>query len=602
MRAQKVSEMEFELRKPNGDVIDNDKMLDLLYKPNNVFSGSQFWGLAQKYYDLVGEVYIYVERGQRGIFDAKSIKGLHLLIPTKVEPHFDENGEPSKFVYKTDTEEIIYQPNEILYIHNPNPQAPLRGQSLLKAGVNAIQTDTQISTYHSRVLENGGKVEGVFKFKTGPLTETQLRDMKKQYNKEYADARKSGKPLFLGGDAEYIKTGLTPDELSFLEAKKMTLEDICILTGVPRSMLASTNDVKFDNADADRKIFLRETVRPLLEMWASVLDGAFFSTEDKDLSAVDPTPENVDQKLKETENGIKNYYMTINEARERHGLDAIDGGDTVMVPFSVMPLGESRSVDTGDTKKRLKAATAHPNQDAEVREMYGKIQVKRMDAREKKFVSELDKYFNGQKKRLVDALEPTQTRRFRKKGLLDEILQLTLEVKIGKDIFMPVITELLKDAGSDAMEYAGSDYAFSVGADITSWVEKRADIFLTQINSTTFETLKQQFEESFAEGESREKLIGRIENTYGDISKKRAGTIARTEVHNATQYGTMEGYRQGGLTIKIWVAVLDDRTRDSHASVDGEERPLDVPFSNGLMFPGDPNASAEEVINCRCVI
>ena len=64
----------------------------------------------------------------------------------------------------------------------------------------------------------------------------------------------------------------------------------------------------------------------------------------------------------------------------------------------------------------------------------------------------------------------------------------------------------------------------------------------------------------------------------------------------------MEGYKQAGLTTKIWVAVQDGETRDSHAITDGEEKPINMAFSNGLMFPGDPNGSAEEVINCRCVI
>jgi len=35
--------------------------------------------------------------------------------------------------------------------------------------------------------------------------------------------------------------------------------------------------------------------------------------------------------------------------------------------------------------------------------------------------------------------------------------------------------------------------------------------------------------------------------------------------------------------------------------MDGETRPFNEPYSNGLMYPGDPGGSAEEVINCRCV-
>lgn len=601
-RAEKIGEIEFLLRDAKGDEIERDPLLDLLYKPNKVFTGRQFWKLYQKYYDTIGEVYIYVERNKGFGDKSTKITGLHLIEPTRVTPKFNDQGEPTEYEVKGPNETKTYQPDQILYIHNPDPKNPLRGQSLLKTGVFAIQTETQIATYHSRILENGGKVEGVFKFKTGPLTEDQLEKIKDKYAKEYASAKKAGLPLFLGGDADYVKTGLSPEELSFLEAKKMTLEDICILTGVPKSMLASTADVKFDNADADREIFLRETIHPLLVTLTTALDEVLFP-DDKTLTFVDPTPENIERKLKETESGVKNYYMTINEARERHGLDPIDGGDSVMVPFTVAPLGEE-STPAGDETKHLhrKETKNHPLADPEFRELYGKVQLKRMDAREKSFKREIRKYFTEQKDRLIDQLQPNKTRVFRRKDLIDDTLNIELEVKVGKQQFMPVLTELVKQAGLDALDLGGSEYEFNLTGEIAGWIESRADIFLRSINETTLGTLKEQFAESLANAEGREALIRRIEQTYENINKARAALIARTEVHNSTQYGTMEGYRQAGLTTKVWVAVLDRSTRDSHARIDGQERPLDRPFSNGLMFPGDPNGPAEEVINCRCVI
>lgn len=598
-RSEKVSEIEFVLRDDKGEIINKpNDLLDLLYKPNNVYpSGRQFWKLFQIYYDLIGEAYIFIERaGEFG--ESKKITGLHLLVPTSMKPVYGDQGKVEKYEYTTPSKTIEYKPEQILFMFNPNPKMPLRGVSLIKAGIAAISTEIDIGTYHSRILKNGGKVEGVFKFKTGPLTEQQLSDIKDRYQKEYGSAKKAGLPLFLGGDADYVKTGLSPDELGFLEAKKMTLEDICILTGVPKSMLASTSDVKFDNADADRAIFLRETIKPLLTNLTTALDEVLFP-DGENLSFIDPTPENVDTKLKETESGMKNYYMTINEARARHGLDAIENGDDIMVPFNLMPLGTEPQAPT---EAKRYAKSAHPLQDPEIRQMYGKVQVKRMDAREKKFKKSLKAYLDGQRDRLLDALQPTKTRVFRKENLLDETLQVGLEVKIGKELFIPVLIDLLQEAGVDAMEMAGSAFPFNVGADIASWVEQRADVFLTSINETTFRTLRDQFAESLGAGESRDKLVNRIRDTYEDISKARAQTIARTEVHNATQYGTMQGYKQGGLTIKIWVAVGDAATRDSHLAIDGEEKPIDHPFSNGLMFPGDPRGSAEEVINCRCVI
>ncbi len=599
-RADKVGEIEFILKDKAGNEIENDPVLELLYRPNKVFTGSDFWKLYQKYFDAVGEVYILVERN-REIFENAKVTGLHLLMPTCVTPRFNADGSIEKYEYRSSNSTIDYKPEQIIYIHNPDPKNPLRGQSLLKAGVAAIQTETQISTYHSRILENGGKVEGVFKFKTGPLTEEQLTKIKDRYQKEYGEAKSAGLPLFLGGDADYVKTGLTPDELSFLEAKKMTFEDICILTGVPKSLLASTSDVKFDNADADRAIFLRETIKPLLKTLCTALDYGLFPQE-QELSFVDPTPENIDQKLKETESGVKNYYMTVNEARERHGLDPVENGDDILVPFNLMPLGTEQAEPVQDPNaKGVNKEFEHPLRDFDMRRLYWAIQIKRMDNREKRFKKAVVDYFDDQEKRIVEALSPAKNRYYKKKGI-DELLSLEMEVKIGKGIFLPMLTEMLKQAGIDALEFVGSKYNFILSDDIKSWLDSRAEIFLTTINKTTFSKLRDDFSESIAAEEGREGLIKRIQDRYKDDKKYRPAVIARTEVHNSTQYGTMQGYKQGGLTTKIWVAVMDGATRDSHAAVDGEERPIDRPFSNGLMFPGDPKAPAEEVINCRCVI
>lgn len=93
---------------------------------------------------------------------------------------------------------------------------------------------------------------------------------------------------------------------------------------------------------------------------------------------------------------------------------------------------------------------------------------------------------------------------------------------------------------------------------------------------------------------------------YTNIGFNNAVRIARTEGHRVQCQSGMDAcYKakeKGADVVKQWDAALDKRTRDSHARVDGEIRELDKPFSNGLMFPGDPDGEAAEVINCRCAL
>lgn len=93
---------------------------------------------------------------------------------------------------------------------------------------------------------------------------------------------------------------------------------------------------------------------------------------------------------------------------------------------------------------------------------------------------------------------------------------------------------------------------------------------------------------------------------YTNIGYNNAVRISRTEGHRIQVQSSMDaGYKakdRGADVVKQWDSTLDSRTRESHQQVDGEIRELDEPFSNGLMFPGDPSGGAGEVVNCRCAL
>lgn len=93
---------------------------------------------------------------------------------------------------------------------------------------------------------------------------------------------------------------------------------------------------------------------------------------------------------------------------------------------------------------------------------------------------------------------------------------------------------------------------------------------------------------------------------YTNIGFNNTVRIARTEGHRIQIQSTMDtcykAKEKGADVVKQWDSTLDKRTRKSHQKVDGEIRELDEPFSNGLMFPGDPAGGAAEVVNCRCAL
>ena len=135
-----------------------------------------------------------------------------------------------------------------------------------------------------------------------------------------------------------------------------------------------------------------------------------------------------------------------------------------------------------------------------------------------------------------------------------------------------------------------------LGEDVTR-LKKRITTNITRGISSgmTYEQIAQQISDS---------MMGAYKNPGGSLAY--AMRIARTEGHRIQVQSAMNACYNakdmGADVVKQWDSTLDGDTRPSHRQVDGEIRELDEPFSNGLMFPGDPAGGAGEVVNCRCAL
>ena len=105
-------------------------------------------------------------------------------------------------------------------------------------------------------------------------------------------------------------------------------------------------------------------------------------------------------------------------------------------------------------------------------------------------------------------------------------------------------------------------------------------------------------------GDSRSDLADRVRDAFNELSRGRATVIAQTETGSAYGQGRQDVMVASGVEWKQWLSAEDDKVRPDHAEADGQAVPVDEPFDVGgeeLMHPGDPDGSAEQVINCRCV-
>lgn len=590
-RADKVGQVKFVLKGKNGKEVEWNQWLQLLDKPNEFQSGDQFWRLAQKYLDIVGACYILKKNGSGGIFGTKQIPtSLEHLRADNVEVLLNQEGNQILgFNYYNGLTPTKYTTDEVIYLYNPDPRNPLLGESLIASGIRSIETEVAIGEYHANVLKNGGKIESVFKVKDAVNGDT-ITSLQEQYEEKYAEAKKYGRPLFLGGDIDIQQTALSPKELSFLDTKVSTLNDIVIMSGVPTAVMGLTTDATFANADASIRIFLRETIKPLIENLVNTLNWRLIPDE-FELEFIDPTPEDKADKRLEIATAVSSYSFTTNEIREMQGKDPVKNGEEIMIPFNLMPLGQP-STKTQAPVQDPNAKTVrsyHPLTNPVFRKSYATKKDRELRIYESKMYKAVREYFDNQYVRLLMNMGETK----KVKTVIDDAFNTTLEISMAKSNLLPILRQIYLESGqSTANTFDLPEFNMSSAIELS--LDRRAELFSTSIINTTKDQLKEVFAVSIASGDNRQDLVSRIGDLYKDISKGRAEVIARTEVHSAMQDANLQAYANGGIDTKIWVTVGDDRVRPEHEAIDGEEVPIHAVFSNGLLAPSEPN--------CRCTI
>ena len=107
--------------------------------------------------------------------------------------------------------------------------------------------------------------------------------------------------------------------------------------------------------------------------------------------------------------------------------------------------------------------------------------------------------------------------------------------------------------------------------------------------------------------------IAKAIREFSKASPHQSRLIARTETHQAAMYAKRETAaalerRSGIEMVKFWNAAEDSRTRPWHAQAEttySDGIPLNDRFivdGEPTDRPGDPSASASNIINCRCVL
>lgn len=100
--------------------------------------------------------------------------------------------------------------------------------------------------------------------------------------------------------------------------------------------------------------------------------------------------------------------------------------------------------------------------------------------------------------------------------------------------------------------------------------------------------------DGLARGLDRDAIGQLVRAAAPEIAKNSAELIGQTAATASFEAGQVESFKDAGVETHRWLTQRDDRVRDEHAALDGEEVRVGQAFSNGVEYPSEPR--------CRCTL
>lgn len=647
--------------KDQTEILDHP-VLDLLYRANNATTKFDLFYLTQQYLELAGEAPWYLLKDKKG-----QPGQILLLRPDRisVKPGTNEKligGYKYKVLNSRGYQEIDFEPEEIIFLKNPDPTSPLRGKGTLAAVMDTFNMDERAEQYNRSLFDNSATPSLILSTDKKISKDTMER-LQSEIRRKYEGVKNASKTMILEGGMKAEKLSLTNMEMQFVEQQKMSRDKILAIFRVPRTVLGITDDVNRANAEATDYVFAKRTIKPkmqrLVEQLNEFLIPLFDDSGTLFLDYDDPIPQSAENNLAKAEKGIAGRFITPNEARAFLGLNPIDDGDelpTQPAPFSA-PAPQA-SFNQGIFKRARAKYNKHKRvvkfvQDIEKQvtenvtaviynslrqnALRAKVSQKKITPKKKdktkplfadekqkleyqtklltvsddfepKVASALNAIFSAQSKEMVDALPSS--------GKI-KVSSIALDVQEQKEKYMdklkPVMGTLIVEQSKLAQRLLGIDpnkQKITRFSEVTQkFLARKIAKMAVEVVGETNARLKRTIKEGIEKEESIPQIALRIRQTYDDMQAVRSKVIARTEVSRATNFATLETYKESGVVAgQEWLTTLDERTSEECASLNGKIIPLDGTWFEkgdshlGLTFDYESIQHPPLHPNCRCTL
>lgn len=515
--------------------------------------------------------------------------------------------------------------SDCIRFYGYGPEGPMHPGSAIESLKQVLSEQISAWNYRNSVWKNGGRVSA---YLTRPMNAPDwastgarsrfIESWKQRYSGDDGD-NTGGTPLLEDG-MELKTTQFNAREAQWMEATKLSREDVAAVYHVNPSLIWHTDGQTYASAKDNARALYADTLAPFLDMVQErvnaflvpkiVADGRTYVEFNFDAKLQG----SFEERATVLQSSVGRPWLTVNEARAMNNLQAVDGGDQLSVPLNVEVGGLASPNDTDPTVERYNAApagfidagviyeypkAAQPSEEKPPMKSRGKPDDLASDQ-----ISEcLRKFFKRQKRSVLSSIEKEKALDAEAKASGDDFPEWWNADRWNNELaedLTPLFLAVAKSQGRRTLADIGEDPGDFNDAAIQNYIAAMAAGKAKALNNVTYRQLREALDEEHGEGTEGATPEGVFEKAE-DSRADKSGVSFATAV---TGWAVLEAVRQQAPNrgaMKTWI-VTSGNPRPEHAAMNGETVPYDEAFSNGADWPGDQVLTPEESCNCMCQV
>lgn len=511
------------------------------------------------YLQLNGSAYLWK------VMTGNKITELQILRPDLVI--FDEavDGELLGYKYQLWNRQVYFQKDEIIAFHNFNPlQAypkTAKGISPMQAVALQMNMDITATRWNNTFFKNGGSIKDTLTSDNVISAENKKRYIR-EWRNEYQGVENAHKVAILDNWLKYNNVSPSQKEMDFVESRRFTRDEVFAIFKLPQSILGITENSNRAVAIQAEISFYRNCIMPIATMIQetlnkTVFNGVWYFYFDNVM------PVDVEQLDKDFNNGA----ITINEYRQSRGFAKIKEGDVLKIDMEKVSdisyekvektashgTKSSKSIVESVVNDKIYSKIKWTPQREEYWQKVREKKIKRTNEYEKSYIEASKIVFAEQERDALQAVKSV-------KGF-KEAWNSVKYVSMWLSLLSPIQKDAIYAEAQEALSLVWIETAFKPWtAMLDRYIRTNITKMAKEVDKVTKEKIFDIIDAGNNSGASVQDISKEISKTFDDFGKKRALTIARTEITRASNWATEQARKDSGVVEqKEWYTATDER-------------------------------------------